>query len=177
MNAHSSERSSPLTRRWRKPDSNHRFRVRKSGRCQVPAAIRPRSVEHLLWEEVLSLPWTAETTELSISPKDIRTSPYDLCANRSDRRQSREGDRRFESTSLQRGVNCEPVRAGGIGSGANSRHEQKRFPFAPWSDFPPPFPSRQGPPCAVCAQSGGPPSRFRHAPQRICLAPMHQPHP
>ena len=29
--------------------------------------------------------------ELSVSPKDIRTSPYDLCANRSDRRQSREG--------------------------------------------------------------------------------------
>jgi hypothetical protein len=40
--------------------------------------------------------------ELSVSPKDIRTSPYDLCANRSDRRQSREGDRWFESTSLQR---------------------------------------------------------------------------
>ena len=46
--------------------------------------------------------------ELSVSPKDIRTSPYDLCANRSDRRQSREGDRWFESTSLQRGVRCEP---------------------------------------------------------------------
>src|SRR6266436_4983770 len=42
--------------------------------------------------------------ELSVSPKDIRTSPYDLCANRSDRRQSREGDRWFESTSLQRRV-------------------------------------------------------------------------
>jgi hypothetical protein len=40
--------------------------------------------------------------ELSVSPKDIRTSPYDLCANRSDRQQSREGDRWFESTSLQR---------------------------------------------------------------------------
>ena len=39
--------------------------------------------------------------ELSVSPKDIRTLPYDLCANRSDRRQSREGDRWFESTSLQ----------------------------------------------------------------------------
>jgi len=46
--------------------------------------------------------------ELSVSPKDIRTSPYDLCANRSDRRQSREGDRWFESTSLQRRVRCEP---------------------------------------------------------------------
>jgi hypothetical protein len=45
--------------------------------------------------------------ELSVSPKDIRTSPYNLCANRSDRRQSREGDRRFESTSLQRRVRCE----------------------------------------------------------------------
>jgi hypothetical protein len=42
--------------------------------------------------------------ELSVSPKDIRTSSYDLCANRSDRRQSREGDRWFESTSLQRRV-------------------------------------------------------------------------
>jgi hypothetical protein len=42
--------------------------------------------------------------ELSVSPKDIRTSPYDLCANRSDRRQSREGDRWFESGSLHRRV-------------------------------------------------------------------------
>src|SRR6476620_8179914 len=47
-------------------------------------------------------------TEFSISPKDIRTSPYDLCANRSDRRQSREGDRWFESTSLQRRVCLSP---------------------------------------------------------------------
>src|SRR5467141_2872802 len=46
--------------------------------------------------------------ELSVSPKDIRTSPYDLCANRSDRRQSREGDRWFESTSLQRRVRQNP---------------------------------------------------------------------
>ena len=46
--------------------------------------------------------------ELSVSPKDIRTSPYDLCANRSDRRQSREGDRWFESTSLHRRVINEP---------------------------------------------------------------------
>ena len=29
--------------------------------------------------------------ELLVSPKDTRTSPYDLCANRSDRRQSGEG--------------------------------------------------------------------------------------
>jgi hypothetical protein len=34
-----------LTRPWREPDSNHRSRVRKSGRCQVPA-IRPGSVEY-----------------------------------------------------------------------------------------------------------------------------------
>src|SRR5438046_705535 len=40
--------------------------------------------------------------ELSVSPNDILTSLYDLCANRSDRRQSGEGDRWFESTSLQR---------------------------------------------------------------------------
>src|SRR6476620_5583637 len=45
--------------------------------------------------------------ELSVSPDDIRTSPYDLCANRLDRRQSREGDRWFESTSLQRRVHCD----------------------------------------------------------------------
>jgi hypothetical protein len=29
MNAHSAERSSPLTRRWREPDSNHRSRLQK----------------------------------------------------------------------------------------------------------------------------------------------------
>src|SRR5438309_5703172 len=46
--------------------------------------------------------------ELSVSPKDIRTSPYDLFANRSDRRQSREGDLWFESTSLQRRVCLSP---------------------------------------------------------------------
>jgi hypothetical protein len=34
-----------MTLRWREPDSNHRSRVRKSGRSQVPA-IRPGSVEH-----------------------------------------------------------------------------------------------------------------------------------
>src|SRR4029077_11486802 len=43
--------------RWREPDSNHRSRVRKSGRCQVPAIGRT-----LTWEEVLSLPWRAETS-------------------------------------------------------------------------------------------------------------------
>src|ERR1700736_5264866 len=53
--------------------------------------------------------------ELSVSPKDICTSPYDLCANRSDRRQSREGDRWFESlpsggesTANQRTVQAAP---------------------------------------------------------------------
>src|SRR6266446_3260697 len=46
--------------------------------------------------------------ELSVSPKDIRTSPYDLCANRSDRRQSREGDRWFESVFLHQRVCSEP---------------------------------------------------------------------
>src|ERR1700756_2221626 len=49
--------------------------------------------------------------ELSVAPKDIRTSPYDLCAIRSVRRQSREGDRWFESTSLQRRVCLSPVSA------------------------------------------------------------------
>jgi hypothetical protein len=39
------EGSSQKTRGWREPDPNHRSRVRKSGRCQVPA-IRPGSVEH-----------------------------------------------------------------------------------------------------------------------------------
>src|SRR5438309_9907898 len=48
--------------------------------------------------------------ELSVSTKDIRTSPYDLCANRSDRRQSWEGDRWFESPFLQRRVSNEPYR-------------------------------------------------------------------
>src|SRR4029077_2723254 len=51
-----------LTRRWTELDSNHRSRVRKSGRCQVPA-IKPGSVERWLWEEVLGLlPWRAETS-------------------------------------------------------------------------------------------------------------------
>src|ERR1700730_867898 len=53
--------------------------------------------------------------ELSVSPKHIRASPYDLCANRSDRRQSREGDRWFESPSLQRRVWCEPGIGGCFG--------------------------------------------------------------
>jgi len=54
--------------------------------------------------------------ELSVSPKDIRPSPYDLCANRSDRRQSREGDRWFESGSLQQRVTDEPVKSTAVPS-------------------------------------------------------------
>src|ERR1700730_914859 len=63
--------------------------------------------------------------ELSVSPKDIRTSPYDLCANRSDRRQSREGDRWFVSTSLQRRV------------GRNSKLPQGADPCLPCAPSPP----------------------------------------
>src|SRR5438552_8267529 len=74
----------------------------------------PSSRDQTRVGRTLTLGGGAETSlegrdiELSVSPKDIRTSPYDLCANRSDRRQSREGDRGFESTSLQRRVRCEP---------------------------------------------------------------------
>jgi predicted DCC family thiol-disulfide oxidoreductase YuxK len=53
--------------------------------------------------------------ELSVSPKDIRTSLYVLYANRSDRRQPREGDRWFESTSLQRRVRSELLPIKGLG--------------------------------------------------------------
>jgi hypothetical protein len=60
-------------------------------------------------EEVLSLSLEGSDIELSVSPKGIRTSPYDLYANRSDRRESREGDRWFESISLHRRVSCEPT--------------------------------------------------------------------
>jgi len=45
MNAHSSERSSLLTRRWREPDSNHQFREGAVGAfANFPgavAALRP----------------------------------------------------------------------------------------------------------------------------------------
>ena len=76
----------------------------------------PSSSDQTRGDRTLTLGGDAESflegrdIELSVSPKDIRTSSYDLCANRSDRRQSREGDRWFESTSLQRRVHCEPVR-------------------------------------------------------------------
>src|SRR6202011_3963952 len=73
----------------------------------------PSSSDQTRGDRTLTLGGDAESSlegrdiELSVSPKDIRTSPYDLCANRSDRRQSREGDRWFESTSLQRRVRSE----------------------------------------------------------------------
>jgi hypothetical protein len=52
----------------------------------------PSSSDHTRVGRTLTLGGDAESTlegrdiELSVSPKDIRTSPYDLCANRSDRR-------------------------------------------------------------------------------------------
>jgi hypothetical protein len=65
----------------------------------------------------------------SLEGRDIElsVSPYDLCANRSDRRQSREGDRWFESTSLQRRV-CEPSVPGGS---VLHRTDAERPPRAP----------------------------------------------
>src|SRR6266550_8175422 len=68
--------------------------------------------------QVLSLPWRAETSNSRSRRETTVLRPIDLCANRSDRRQSREGDRWFESTSLQRGVTCEPRREH---SGAGAR--------------------------------------------------------
>jgi hypothetical protein len=60
---------------WRRePDSNHRSRVRKSGECQVPA-------DQTRVGRTLTLGGGAESSlegrdiELSVSPKDIRTSP------------------------------------------------------------------------------------------------------
>src|SRR6202040_3619816 len=87
--------------RWREPDSNHRSRVRESGRCQVPA-IRPGSVEHLLWEEVLSLPWRAETSNSRSRRKTSVLRPMISARTaRIDDNLGR-GDRWFESGSLQR---------------------------------------------------------------------------
>src|SRR4029077_13745847 len=99
--AHRRRNSSLMTLRWREPDSNHRSRVRKSGRCQVPA-IQTRVGRTLTLGGGAESSQDGRDIELSVSPRGIRTSPYNLCANRSDRRQSREGDRWFESTSLQR---------------------------------------------------------------------------
>src|SRR5438105_15864066 len=71
--------------------------------------------------------------ELSVSPRDIRTSPYDLCANRSDRRQSREGDRWFESTSLRRRVRshqCPAVQLAKNAEREAARRFHKSDPFS-----------------------------------------------
>src|SRR5467141_3618910 len=82
------EPSVPRQEKWSMPSSSDQTRV---GRILTLGGGAESSLE-------------GRDIELSVSPKDIRTSPYDLCANRSDRRQSREGDRWFESTSLQRRV-------------------------------------------------------------------------
>src|SRR6202023_1608288 len=86
------EPSVPRQEKWSMPSSSDQTRV---GRTLTLGGGAEPSLE-------------GRDIELSVSPKDIRTSPYDLCANRSDRRQSREGDRWFESISLQQRVRCEP---------------------------------------------------------------------
>src|SRR6185295_18371696 len=82
------EPSVPRQEKWSMPSSSDQTRV---GRTLTLRGGAESSLE-------------GRDIELSVSPKDIRTSPYDFCANRLDRRQSREGDRWFESTSLQRRV-------------------------------------------------------------------------
>src|ERR1700736_1054331 len=82
------EPSVPRQEKWTKPSSSDQTRV---GRTRTLRGGAESSLE-------------GRDIELSVSPKDIRTSPYDLCANRSDRRQSRGTYRWFESTSLQRRV-------------------------------------------------------------------------
>src|SRR5467141_1111572 len=82
------EPSVPRQEKWSMPSSSDQTRV---GRTRTLRGGAESSLE-------------GRDIELSVSPQDIRTSPYDLCANRSDRRQSREGDRWFESTSLHRRV-------------------------------------------------------------------------
>jgi hypothetical protein len=94
------EPSVPRQEKWSMPSSSDQTRV---GRTLTLGGGAESSLE-------------SRDIELSVSPKDIRTSPYDLCANRSDRRQSQEGDRWFESTSLQRRVQCEPNFRGRIPS-------------------------------------------------------------
>src|ERR1700736_3478949 len=86
------EPSVPRQEKWSMPSSSDQTRV---GRTLTLGGGAESSLE-------------GRDIELSVSPKDIRTSPYDLCANRSDRRQSREGDRWFESTFLQRRVRLSP---------------------------------------------------------------------
>src|SRR6478672_9181724 len=85
------EPSVPRQEKWSMPSSSDQTRV---GRTLTLGGGAKSSLE-------------GRDIELSVSPKDIRTSPYDLCAKRSDRRQSREGDRWFESTSLQCRVSSE----------------------------------------------------------------------
>src|ERR1700732_2092741 len=105
------EPSVPRQEKWSMPSSSDQTRV---GRTLTLGGGAESSLE-------------GRDVELSVSPKDIRTSPYDLCANRSDRRQSREGDRWFESTSLQRRVRNElygyqaPPRRSGTGLHPRSR--------------------------------------------------------
>jgi len=85
------EPSVPRHEKWSMPSSSDQTRV---GRTLTLGGGAESSLED-------------RDIELSVSPKDIRTSPDDLCAKCSDRRQSREGDRWFESISLQQRV-CEP---------------------------------------------------------------------
>src|SRR5467141_2052026 len=82
------EPSVPRQEKWSMPSSSDQTRV---GRTRTLGGGAESSLE-------------GRDIELSVSPTDIRTSPYDLCANRSDRRQSREGNRWFESTHLHNRV-------------------------------------------------------------------------
>src|SRR4029077_10527238 len=77
------EPSVPRQEKWSMPSSSDQTRV---GRTLTLGGGAESSLE-------------GREIDLSVSPKDILSSPYDLCANRSDRRQSREGDRWFESGS------------------------------------------------------------------------------
>jgi len=65
----------PRQEKWSMPSSSDQTRV---GRTLTLGGGAEASLE-------------GRDIELSVSPKDLRASPYDLCANRSDRRQSREG--------------------------------------------------------------------------------------
>ena len=94
------EPSVPRQEKWSMPSSSDQTRV---GRTLTLGGGAESSLE-------------GRYIELSVSPKDIRPSPYDLCANRSDRRQSREGDRWFESGSLQQRVTDEPVKSTAVPS-------------------------------------------------------------
>ena len=97
------EPSVPRQEKWSMPSSSDQTRV---GRTLTLGGGAESSLE-------------GRDIELSVSPKDIRTSPYDLCANRSDRRQSREGDRWFESTSLHQGVMNKSSQAANLPQAAN----------------------------------------------------------